>query len=879
MYYPPSALLIAGFFMSNFKTYQMKRSFILLIISVLFITPLLAQYQIQGQIVSANTQKAVSAAHLLLGEKNQGYTSNENGFFQFETNQKQGWFWIEAVGFEKQKVYFRAKTGHTDLGKLMLQPKTYRLNEINISASMVKPDQAAINISNISARKLKSELGDQPLPLLMQQTPGVFSVRNGGGSGDASLSIRGFKQDNVALLLNGIPINGVENGLVYWSNWLGLNDAAASIQIQKGPGFTNLASNAVGGSINIISTKANQTKGGNLNVQFTDYGNQKTTLILNSGQLDNGWSLSFMGAYFSGPGYIDATAVKGFSYFFTANKQLGRRHHINITLLGSPQHHQQRSLKLSHQEVLTHGYRYNKDWGSLDGKTKNASENFYHKPFLTMTDDWKISSTQNLSNTFYLAYGSGGGKWSDSFHYAPSIFSYRTPSGQIDWNRIYENNADNTTPYVLANGDTVSGYSINIGTRFLASHVQSGWMSTYEQKFGKFLTLTSGLHYSYFNSFLREEISDLMGGQFYIEDYGWSLSGVAGRNQIKMPGDIIKVNNHSIIHQVTGYARLKYQTKKVFGYVTLGANNHWYQRVDDFNYVTNPKSKTIVKPGFDFRTGIRYQLYQSHQFYFNAAHISRAPYFKYVFGNFTNVPVQNLKNEKIDDFEMGYQLTTGNLKSNLNLFYTQWQNVSLLSNEYVQLEDNRQSRAMINGLNSIHKGIEWEMQYQINGSVKIAAMLSLGDYRWQNDVNAKLINDNNVVFDTVHVYAKNLYVGGTAQTQVGAWIDLQLMKTSHLKVSWTYYDKIFADFDPTHRNLPEMRQQAYRFPAYHLVNAFFNMPAHFGKLPGLLQINAYNLLNQHYIETGEDGINNDLDSFRGFWSMGINFNFAIKVFF
>jgi iron complex outermembrane receptor protein len=865
--------------MFNFNAFQMKRSFILLIFSIIFSSPLLAQYHIQGQILSANTRKPIASAHIIMPDSSNGYTSNEKGFFRFETLQKQAWFWIEAVGFEKQKVYYQVKTSQIDLGKLLLEPKTYALSEINISASLVKPEKAAVNISSINTRRLKNELGDQPLPLLMQQTPGVFSVRNGGGSGDASLSIRGFHQDNVAILLNGIPINGVENGLVYWSNWLGLNDAAASIQIQKGPGFTNMATNAVGGSINIITTKANEAKGGNINFQFTDYGNQKTTLIMNSGRLDNGWKLSFMGAYFSGPGYIDATAVKGFSYFFTANKQIGHHHHLNITLLGSPQHHQQRSLKLSYQEIQTHGFRYNKDWGAMDGKVKNASENFYHKPFLSINHDWQISPSQNLSNTIYVSYGTGGGKWSDSFNYAPSIFNYRTASGQIDWNTIYTNNANNTTPYVLANGDTVSGYSINIGTNFLASHIQSGWMSTYEQKFGKNITLTTGLHYSYLNSFLREEISDLMGGKFYIEDYGWSLSGVAGRNQIKTLGDIIKVNNHSIIHQLTTYSRLKYETKKLFSYIALGANNHWYQRIDYFNYINHPKSKIIAKPGFDLRTGLNYRLTAIHRLYFNTAYISRAPYFKYVFGNFTNVPVQNLQNEKIQDFEVGYQLTTEKFKSNLNLFYTQWNNVSMLSNEYVQLEDNQQSRAMVNGLNSTHKGIEWEMQYQLSASVKVAALLSLGDYRWQNDVNAKLINDNNVVFDTVHVYAKNLYVGGTAQNQLGGWVDIRLMKTSHLKVSWTYYDKIYANFDPTQRNNPDRRQLAYRFPSYHLVNAYLNVPARFGKLSGLLQLNAYNLLNQHYIETGEDGLNGNLSDFRGYWAMGSNFNFSIKVFF
>lgn len=857
----------------------MKRSFIYLIISI-FLTPnLFAQYKIEGQIVDAVNQEKVTSAHIIMPNRKSGYVTDSEGKFSFTTNESQSWFWVDAMGYEKKKYYYKAKEITTRLGVIFLQPKVYHLNEVNISAGLASQTQTAVNVTNLDARTIKSQLGDRPLPMAMQNTVGVFTVRSGGGSGDAELSIRGFKQNNVALLLNGIPINGVENGLVYWSNWLGLNDAAATIQIQKGPGYTNMSTNAVGGSINIITRNARQNKGGSINVQFTDYGNQKTTLSLNSGQLNNGWNLSFMGAYFSGQGYVDATGVKGFSYFFSANKQINSKQHLNITLLGSPQHHQQRSLKLSYEEVKKYGYRYNKDWGSLDGRIKNASENFYHKPFLTINHSWQISQKSKLSNTFYIAYGTGGGKWSDSFNYAPSVFSYRTPSGQIDWNRIIQNNSTNSSPYILANGDTVKGYSINIGTNFLASHIQSGFMSTYEQKLSRKLTLTAGFHYSYLNSFLREKISDLMGGNFYIEDYGWSLSGVSGRNQIKTVGDIIKVDNNSIIHQATSYVRLKYETKKIFAYSAIGANSHWYQRIDRFNYVNHPKSKTIVKSGFDLRAGFSYHPGSGHYLYMNAAIISRAPYFKYVFGNFNNIPVQNLKNEKIQDIEVGYRFKTGNFKSNISAFYTQWNNVSMLSNEYVQLENNQQSRAMINGLNSLHKGIECEMQYRLNRTIKVAGFVSLGDYRWQNDVNAKLINDNNVVFDTINVYAKDLYVGGTAQTQLGGWFDLRLIKTGHLKIEWTYYNKLFADFDPTKRSNLNNRKQAYQFPAYHLLNAYLSIPMQLGNYRSIAQINAYNLLNTHYIEKGEDGLNSDLESFRGYWSFGINFNISIKIFF
>lgn len=857
----------------------MKGKFILLITGILMSATVFTQNLVKGKIIDASTRQPVENVHIILDNGKNGVVTNEKGTFTFLYPQTKGFFSVERVGYKAQKIAFKLKGKKTMLPVIMLEPKIYSLNEINISAGLVTDKNTPVSVSTISARTIKSRLGDQPLPMILNSVPGVFSVRNGGGSGDASLSIRGFKQDNVALLFNGIPINGVENGLVYWSNWLGLSDAAASIQVQKGPGFSNLATNAVGGSINIITRTNNRPKGGSFSFQTTDYGNQKTTLSLNSGKMQNGWSLSFMGAYYSGKGYVDATYVKGFSYFFTANKQLNTNNHLNISLLGSPQHHGQRTQLLSNEEELLHGNKYNKDWGGLDGRMLNASENFYHKPFLSITHDLKINEKSKLSNTVFVSYGYGGGKWSESFNYAPSIFSYQTTSGQIDWQKIYDQNASNTQQYILANGDTVTGYSLNVLTDFLASHIQTGFMSTFEKQFNPHLKLTAGIYYNYLNSFLREKITDLMGGKFYIEDYAWSLSGVAGRNQLMSVGDIIKVNNNTIIHHASAYSKLSFSGNHLRAYVSVNGNNHWYKRIDRFNYITNTKSPVISRAGYDFRGGISYFPVPQHNFFLNGAYISRVPYFKYVFGNFNNTPVQDLENERIKTIEAGYRFNQPGFKATIVAFYTLWENVSMLSNEYVQLSDNTQSRAMVHGLNSIHKGIEAQVEYRLNNRFKLGAMATFGDYRWQNDVSATLINDNNVVTDTVNVYTRNLYVGGTVQQQLGAFADVRLFRRLNFHMEWAWYDKLFADFDPINRTNPDNRQQPYSIPSYHVLNAYVSLPFQIASLPSLIQLNGYNLLNKIHVDNGIDGENHSAEDFRGFWSFGINFNLTLKIYF
>jgi hypothetical protein len=61
----------------------------------------------------------------------------------------------------------------------------------------------------------------------MNRTPGVYATKQGGGYGDSRISLRGFDQRNTSFLINGQPVNDMENGWVYWSNWQGLTDVAS----------------------------------------------------------------------------------------------------------------------------------------------------------------------------------------------------------------------------------------------------------------------------------------------------------------------------------------------------------------------------------------------------------------------------------------------------------------------------------------------------------------------------------------------------------------------------------------------------------------------------------------------------------------------------
>ena len=96
------------------------------------------------------------------------------------------------------------------------------LQEINVFANVAIDRKTPVAVSTIDAATIVEQLGSQELPEVANRTPSVYAVKQGGGFGDSRINIRGFDQRNIAVMVNGVPVNDMENGWVYWSNWAGL---------------------------------------------------------------------------------------------------------------------------------------------------------------------------------------------------------------------------------------------------------------------------------------------------------------------------------------------------------------------------------------------------------------------------------------------------------------------------------------------------------------------------------------------------------------------------------------------------------------------------------------------------------------------------------
>ncbi|MFN9801340.1 MAG: TonB-dependent receptor plug domain-containing protein, partial [Bacteroidota bacterium] len=220
-----------------------------------------------------------------------------------------------------------------------LQPTSMR--EVEIVADIAIERKTPVAYSDVSPLKIKEELGTRDLPLVLNTTPGVYATQAGGGDGDARINIRGFNQRYVAVMVDGIPMNDMENGQVYWSNWFGLDVVTQKIQVQRGLGASKLAIPSIGGTINVLSQGIDQKPQLTFSSEVGNNQNLRQTIGYNSGRLKGGWGVTAALSVRTNKGWVENLRSKQLFYFLKIQKEFNRSS-LSFSVMGSPQQHFQR---------------------------------------------------------------------------------------------------------------------------------------------------------------------------------------------------------------------------------------------------------------------------------------------------------------------------------------------------------------------------------------------------------------------------------------------------------------------------------------------------------------------------------------------------------
>ena len=178
--------------------------------------------------------------------------------------------------------------------------------------------ETPVSFTALDKAAITDQLGSRDIPLLLNSAPSVYATTDSGGDGDARVNIRGFNQRNVNIMINGVPINDIENGWLYWSNWDALGDVTSTIQLQRGLSNMTLPTPSISGTMNIITDPSASTRGGSVKAEFGSDGFTKFTAALSTGLIDDKVALTVGGVTKTGDGCANGLWTEGQGYYLGA---------------------------------------------------------------------------------------------------------------------------------------------------------------------------------------------------------------------------------------------------------------------------------------------------------------------------------------------------------------------------------------------------------------------------------------------------------------------------------------------------------------------------------------------------------------------------------
>lgn len=844
--------------------------------------------RITGTVTDDATGEALVAANVVVEGTTLGAATRVNGRYEIRgVSVGSHTVRVSYIGYQEATATVTVTADEAATVNFKLKELVISAATITILADRAKPRETPVAFNDLRKEDIQTRLGSQDIPLVLNTTPSFYSTMQGGGAGDARLTVRGFNQNNVAVMLNGVPINDMENGWVYWSNWDGVGDASSSIQLQRGLSAINLATPSIGGTMNIITDPTVATPGLSLRQEFGNDGFLKSTLILNSGLLDRKWAFTGGLVRKSGDGVYDATWTDAWAYYFGGSWQIDATNRLELYAVGAPQRHGQNSYM---QNVAAYdreyalslegydpaaadkfkqsaaGRRYNENWGpvstSYTGKQFwngeeqeryasdfiNERENYYHKPIINLNWYSMLGDKLGWYTTLYYSGGEGGG----SGTFGSMRWNTSGPSRFVDWDAT------------IARNDTSSTGSFGILRNSVNNQWTIGAISKLNYAVSDAFKVTAGVDWRTAEIEHFREVRDLLGGDFYrftgnqFDDASQQRKGL---------GDKIDYNFTNTVDWLGFFAQGEYSSGPVSAYgmggysmIKYGYTNHFIKGGDGGELTAETDQIT----GAQVKGGASYRLTEGLNVFANAGLVQKVPIFDDVINDRTATVAADPKNERFSAFEGGavYNGMDGRFEARANFYATSWKDRSVTRD--VQTADGNEAIVFIQGLDVFHSGFEVELAYQPISLFRLDGNVSIGNWVYTDDVTGTYKDyskgpGQEEVTETF--YLKDLKVGNAPQTQFAIIGSLYPLQGLTAQIVYRYYMDYYADWTPTGRTKADDRAQSWQVPDYGVMDFHFTyrLPVDLGPLSLQIFGHVFNVLDEIYIQ---DAIDNS--AFNGF---------------
>ncbi|MBT7623981.1 MAG: TonB-dependent receptor [Flavobacteriaceae bacterium] len=853
-----------------------------------------SQNILTGTIVDSEMGKGLPGATVLIKGTSNGVSSDFDGKFEI-TSDGPGALVVSFVGYLSQEIKFEESMDIT------VSLKVSGLSGITVfgTADFAMNRDQAVTVTTLTAADIQERIGNLELPEMLNATPGVYATKAGGAFGDSRINVRGFDSQNTAVMINGIPVNDMENGRVYWSNWSGLSDVVSAMQVQRGLGASKLAISSVGGTINVLTKSTELSEGGRIAAMVGNDGYGKTVASYNTGEMDGGHALSLLFSRTAGDGYVDGTMFEGYNYFLGYGwRDSSNKHNVQLIITGAPQTHHQRTGSFFNMalgaQYKQYGIRYNYNHGYLNGQEFNWRKNFYHKPLASINWEYNINETTDLSASVYYSIGRGGGTGdigrAYGYQYASGDLNYnggyafRNPiNGHVNYDKIYSynsgvsttfyqgktaaNSKDAATGLFIVNDqdERVNGVKRNgiVRRASVNSHNFVGSLINLKKKLNDKFSLDFGVDIRSYKGIHYRRLDNLLGADGYrdFDNKNYADKSINGKGSAVRTTEYssnlgslwnvfrdtdkeekIDYHNDGLVRWTGAFTQLKYKHNNVAAFLQGAVSNQGFQRIEYFNQVGTATSSWKNITGGNVKAGVNYNFDIKSNVYVNGGYYSKQPNFDAVYINYSNTLNPDLKNETVTGMEAGYGYVSSKLRMNINVYKTTWEDRFL--SDGVSVGGNR-GTANYYGIKQIHSGFEFDGEYQISPFVTVQGMLSLGNYEYGSDVTADVFNTAREKIGTATLFLDGVKVGDAAQTT--SRINLKVSPTDlfGFNVSMFSASELYANFNP--EDFDTDGDMAMKIPAYELFNFGASYKLSIAKEKIYLRLNVNNLFDTHYI--------------------------------
>ncbi|AZA52463.1 TonB-dependent receptor [Chryseobacterium sp. G0201] len=553
----------------------------------------------------------------------------------------------------------------------------------------------AKEIINVQKDLDSKNLG-QDLPMLLKNQTSIISTSDAGnGVGYTGFRIRGVAGRGINVMMNGVPFNDSESQGTFFVNVPDLTSSASQIVIQRGVGTSNNGVSAFGASINVISKDPEEKFYFKTDDSYGSFNTYKYSAEVGSGKF---WKnrLSVMGRYTNihSDGYIDRASSDLHSYNFTALFEEGKTR-IRLMAFGGKEKTYQawngidRKTWETDPKFNASGAIYDANWEKIVGFYDNETDNYRQNHYQLLWEQG-INDHWNLETTLHYTKGKG----------------------------YYEN---------YKQGDPFARYNLpDFNGEEYSDFIRKKWLNN------DFYGVVSTLYGKYENL-------DLNFGAVANQYYGRHFGNVTG---VFLPqiNESEYYRNRSVKSEVSGFAKALFKVNnfEFFGDLQLRNIDYDIKILKDGDGEGGNLTKNWLF--FNPKAGVNYRIGNGKVF-LSYAHAQREP-------NRDDLTADNnVKAEKLHDFEAGLEKQFGILSVTANVYYMYYVNQLVLNGEL----NNVGAFIRTNSGESYRRGIEigalakLSKQWEISGNVSLSQNRNQ-DFKIENEALIRDLGNTQISF-------------------------------------------------------------------------------------------------------------------------------------